>query len=208
MYEDLPLDALVPNPENANRVSRMFGKKLLHNIEQMGKYETLTVRPHPNMKDKFEILNGHARLEVLRALGTTTAKCDVWEVTEFEGRMFLAVLNRLRGSDVPELRMKLLFELLGQHSKEELAACIPETASYLAKLEQLPEAADREQARKPAEKPDGVIVDFYLTHEQRRVVCAAVDNISKKFKLTDSSQALAKMAELYLARSGAGEAQH
>ena len=163
MYEDLPLDMLVPNPENANRVSRMFAKKLLHNIEQMGKYETLTVRPHPNMKDKFEILNGHARLEVLRALGITTAKCDVWEVTEFEGRMFLAILNRLRGSDVPELRMKLLFELLGQHSKEELAAHIPETISYLAKLEELPEAADREQARKPAEKPDVVIVDFYLT---------------------------------------------
>jgi len=60
MYENLPLDALVPNPENANHVSRMFPKKLLHNIEQTGKYETLTVRPHPNMKDKFEILNGHA----------------------------------------------------------------------------------------------------------------------------------------------------
>ena len=66
MYEDLSLDLLVANGQNANRMSRMFAKKLRHNIEQVGLYETLTVRPHPRMKGRFEVLNGHARLEVLR----------------------------------------------------------------------------------------------------------------------------------------------
>ena len=69
MYEELPLEALEPNPANPNRISRMFAKKLRHNIEQLGMYETLTVRPHPSTKGKFEVLNGHARLEVLNELG-------------------------------------------------------------------------------------------------------------------------------------------
>lgn len=126
MYQKLPLEILVPNPRNANRISRMFAKKLRHNIEQIGMYETLTVRSHPRMKGKFDVLNGHARLEVLRKLNAPDAKCDLWEVTESQARLFLAILNRLRGSDVAELRMNLLFDLLREHSKEELATHIPD----------------------------------------------------------------------------------
>ena len=68
MYENLPLDALVAHPQNANRMSSMFAKKLKHNIGQLGKYETLTVRPHPDEKGKFQVLNGHARLTALEEL--------------------------------------------------------------------------------------------------------------------------------------------
>jgi len=69
MYKNLDLDLLVPHPHNVNKISRRFAKKLRHNIEQIGMYETLTVRPHPRLKGKFEVLNGHARLETLRKLG-------------------------------------------------------------------------------------------------------------------------------------------
>ena len=198
MYEDLPLDVLVPSPQNANRMSRMFAKKLRHNIEQVGLYETLTVRPHPSMKGKFEVLNGHVRLEALSELGMHSAKCDVWKVAEPQARLFLAILNKLRGSDVPELRMNLLFELLRQHPKEELAAHIPETVSYLAKLERLPEDAEKEEKKVPPVKPDVIIVNFYLSLEQHNVVSRALDDILQKFDLSDSSEALVRMAQLYL----------
>ena len=108
MYRKLSLELLVPHPENANRMSRTYAKKLRHGIEQIGRYEIITVRPHPTQDGKFEVLNGHSRLEALRALGIGEARCDIWDVTDSPARLFLAILNKLRGSEVPELRMNLL----------------------------------------------------------------------------------------------------
>ena len=198
MYEELPLEALEPCPDNANRISRMFKKKLRHNIEQLGMYETLTVRPHPNTEGKFEVLNGHARLEVLRELDVPSAKCDIWEVTDSEAQLFLAILNKLRGSDVAELRMGLLLDLLREHPKEDLAAHIPETVSYLTRLESLGEEPEEEEGEIPSEKPDVIITNFYLTTEQHQVVTRALGKVAQKFNLPDSSQALAKLTGLYL----------
>jgi len=158
MYENLPLGVLVPNPENSNRVSRSLRKKLRHNIREVGLYETLTVRPHPMMNGKFEVLNGHARLDVLREIGVTSAKCDIWEVNDSRARLFLAILNKLRGSEVPELRMSLLLKLLQEVPREQLVAHLPETASYLEQLERLPTEAERLEPEAPAGKPDVTIV--------------------------------------------------
>ena len=206
MYEDLPLEALVPNRINPNRISRMFSKKLRHNIEQMGMYETLTVRPHPNEKNRFEVLNGHARLEVLRELHAPFAKCDIWEVTDSQSYLFLAILNKLRGSDVPELRMNLLFELLQKNPKEELAAHIPETVSYLMKLEKAAEEPEREEAKAPPEKPGVIIMNFYLGKEHHHLVSLAIDDIIEKYGLSDSGEALVKMAEFYFDHKSGGSA--
>ncbi len=200
MYENLPLDSLVPNPQNANRISRMFAKKLKHNIEQLGMYETLTVRSHRGKAGKFEVLNGHARLEALRALGIRTARCDIWQLDEPQAELALAILNKLRGSDVPELRMNLLLKLLQSHSKDELAAHVPETAGYLTNLQKLAEGQEEGTREEPLEKADVIIVDFYLSSHQHQVVCRALDDITRKCCLSDSSQALAKMAELYLTK--------
>ncbi len=176
----------------------MYWKKLHHNMEQLGRYETLTVRPHPNMQGKFEVLNGHARLEALSELNAPSAKCDIWDVTESEARLFMAILNKLRGTDVAELRMNLLFKLLQEHPREDLATHVPETISYLAKLGRLGEEPPEEVMEAAPTRPDVIIMDFYLDPEQRRVVTAALEDITKTFGLPDSSHALAKLAMLYL----------
>ena len=201
MYEELPLDALIENPMNSNKISRMYAKKLRHNIGDVGFYETLTVRPHPLAKDKFEVLNGHAHLAVLRDLGLSVARCDIWEVDDAQAILFLAILNKLRGSEVPELRMNLLFSLLEEHSEAELAAHIPETKPYLARLKQIPE---EEEARADTERgrPDVVIISFYLPRSGHDLLNLALDHIMQEHKLADSSAALVKMAEMYLASTG------
>ena len=198
MYENLPLGVLIPNPENSNRVSRSLRKKLRHNIREVGLYETLIVRPHPQMGGKFEVLNGHARVDVLREIGVTSAKCDIWEVNDSQARLFLAILNKLRGSEVPELRMSLLLKLLQEVPREQLVAHLPETASYLEQLERLPTEAERVEPGAAAEKPDVTIVEFYLTADQHRTVSEALERVRQRFSLADSSQALAKLAGLYL----------
>ncbi|RJP72735.1 MAG: hypothetical protein C4532_05510 [Candidatus Abyssobacteria bacterium SURF_17] len=198
MYEKLPIELLEPHPNNANRISKMFAKKLRHNIEQLGMYETLTVRPHPRENGKFEILNGNARIEALRALGASNVKCEIWKVSDSEAQLFLALLNRLRGSDVAELRMNLLFDLLREYPKEYLAAHIPETVPYLTRLESLGEEPEKAHEELQALGTDIVIVNYYLTAEQHRVVTTALDTVSQRFGLSDSSEALAKLASLYL----------
>lgn len=201
MYEELSLDVLVHNRNAPNRIPRMFFKKLRHNIERIGRYETLTVRPHPEKKGCFEVLNGHARLDALRELGATSAKCDIWEVTDLESRLFLAVLNRLRGSEAPELRMGLLFDLLREIPKQELAAHIPETVSRLKKLQQLETVSEEPGMvvfEKSPAKPGVIIMNFYLKKEQHEVVSTAINDIAKRYTAPDSGAPLAKMAQWYL----------
>ena len=198
MYEELPLDVLIPNPQNTNRMSRMFAKKLFHNIDQLGLYETITVRPHPSLNDRFEVLNGHARINALRNIGLDSVRCDIWNVDDSRAQLFLAILNKLKGSDVPELRMDLLYKLLEKQPKEDLAAHIPETASYLSKLEKLREKVEKGEEEKPREEIAVVVTNFYLSSEDHSIVLKALEDITKRFNLADSSEALVMMSKIYL----------
>src|SRR3990172_4622860 len=65
LYE-IALENLVPHPENSNHMSAETLRKLRRHIERTGRYEPLTVRPHPHDRGKFEALNGHVLLRRLR----------------------------------------------------------------------------------------------------------------------------------------------
>jgi len=200
MYEVIPLSKLVEHPLNANRLSRMFAKKLQHNISRTGRYETLTVMPHPSVNGTFYVLNGHARLAAIRSLHMDSAKCDVWNIDEHQAKLFLAALNRLRGTDVPELRMKLLLTLLEQHDIQSLSKHIPETISLLNKLLLLPKAIEHKVGEKAAQQSKVIIVEFYLGTPQHTLLSAALNQIAADYGLEDSSQALIRMAEFYMQR--------
>lgn len=196
MYENIPLAALVPHPLNSNRISKNFARKLHRNISETGHYETLTVRPHLQEKGRFQILNGHVRFSILSEQEASTARCDIWNVGDDEAKMFLAILNKLRGSETPELRMGLLSDLLGKFSAEELAANIPESKGYLERIDQLPDELVAPTEKE--EKPPIVMISFYLDKDDRGIVIEALDHVSSKFSLPDSSSALVKLAKLYL----------
>ena len=97
----VPIDCLEPHPENANRMLPGLLEKLKSHIRRTGRYEPLVVRPMGRAQAKaqcggendrpqsgrlerrapsesrYQILNGHHRAEVLKALGHTRARCDV-----------------------------------------------------------------------------------------------------------------------------------
>jgi len=198
VYRNLPADSLIPHPENTNRMSRGFFKKLRKNIDELGHYESLTVRRHPREAGKYEVLNGHARLQALRELGAERLKCDIWPVSDSQARLYLAVLNKLSGSDVPELRMNLLFALMEGHDEKKLSAHIPEGAAYLAKLKALSQEADEEPAEDGSSRPSSVLMDFHLTPEQHRTVSKALAATCERFDLPDMAVGLTKMAEVCL----------
>ncbi|MDD5190239.1 MAG: ParB N-terminal domain-containing protein [Dehalococcoidales bacterium] len=106
--QEISVELLLEHPENSNFMNAETAQKLRRHIEQTGRYEPLTVRLHPSEEGKFQVINGHNRLKVLRALEFERANCIVWNLDDQQARLYLATLNRLSGKDVPERRATLL----------------------------------------------------------------------------------------------------
>ena len=86
----LPIGHLCPHPLNANVLPDDLKAKLRAHIKRTGRYPFIVVRPHPDEPDKYQILDGHHRIEVLRELGHREVRCDVWDVDEHEAKLLLA----------------------------------------------------------------------------------------------------------------------
>jgi len=181
MLREIDLRLLVPHPEQTNYMGTDLLVKLRRHIEQSGRYEPLTVCPHPSEKGKFQVINGHNRLRVLRALGHKSASCVVWDIDDQQTRVCLATLNQLSGDDVPERRSLLLETLLDGRSVEELLALLPDRGSYLAELERLTRLEIDDLV--PSEPVEGtaakvpVILDFMLDETAAKEVNLALDLI-------------------------------
>ena len=131
------LDDLTPHPLNANVMPEDLRAKLAAHIRRTGRYPFLVVRPHPDEPGKYQVLDGHHRVEVLRELGFTEARCDVWDVDDREAKLLLATLNRLQGQDLPIRRAELIHELLGEMSAGDLAGQV-EPSRFFTHLEECP----------------------------------------------------------------------
>ncbi len=177
----VPIDDLRPHPFNSNVMSDDLRAKLTAHIKRTGRYPFVVVRPHPGNAGQFEILDGHHRVEILRELGHTEARCDVWDVGDREAKLLLATLNRLEGQDVPIRRAQLIHELLGEMSLGDLGGLLPETDKQIEELESLlqfpaDEIASLLQAE--AEKAEKVlprVLTYVVTPEQQELIERAVE---------------------------------
>lgn len=130
----VPLDAIEPHPLNANLMSPDRREKLQRNIERERKYPPLVARPHPTEQGRWQLLDGHQRLEVLRRLGHTEAVIFPWPCDDQTALLLLSTLNRLEGEDVPARRAALLAELEQLLPPAELELLVPESASEIEEL--------------------------------------------------------------------------
>jgi len=180
----VPLDDLRPHPLNSNMMSEDLKEKLRVHIKRSGRYPFLVVRPHPGEPGKFQVLDGHHRVQVLREIGHSAARCDVWDVNDREAKLLLATLNRLQGQDVPIRRAELLHDLLGEMSIDDLAGLLPETEKQLEELHALLEfpaeevAAFLEEQAEAAEKVLPRVMSFVVTPEQEAIIERAVEKAS------------------------------
>src|SRR5512140_3418713 len=177
----LAVDLLVPHPLNANVLPEDLREKLKAHIRSTGRYPHLIVRPHPRQEGRFEVLDGHHRLLVLKELGHAEARCDVWDANDREAKLLLATLNRLEGQDLPIRRAQLIHELLGEMNLADLAGLLPETDKQLEELHALLEfpaedvAALLAEQAEEAEKVLPRVMTFVVTPEQEQVIEAAVE---------------------------------
>jgi len=184
----LPLDRLDSHPENANRMSADHLEKLKGHIARTGRYEPLIVRPTRNERQnsqngqcgtRYQILNGHHRAEVLKALGHTRARCDVWDVDDDEARMLLATLNRLEGRDDPKARARLVAHLATGRSAEDLARLLPEPPDAVERLLRLAEPPP-EPAPPDSLAPLPQALVFFLSEEQEVLVREALGAVDEE----------------------------
>jgi len=128
---------------------------------------------------RYQILNGHHRAEVLKALGHTRARCDVWDVDDDEARMLLATLNRLEGRDDPKARARLVAHLATGRSAEDLARLLPEPPDAVERLLRLAEPPPEPAAAESlAPLPQALI--FFLSEEQEVLVREALGAVGEK----------------------------
>jgi ParB-like chromosome segregation protein Spo0J len=180
----IPLDDLLPHPLNSNVMSAEYREKLLSHIRRTGRYPFLVVRSHPTEPRKFETLDGHHRVSILRDLGHTEARCDVWDVDDREAKLLLATLNRLEGQDQPLRRAHLLHDLLGEWSASDLGGLLPETEAEIVDLHSLLEFPAEEIAEQlvqeaaEREKTLPVVIHFVVSHEQAELIDSAIEKAS------------------------------
>jgi len=202
MVKDIDIAFIRPHPENSNRMDAETLSKLRRHIERTGRYEPLVVRPHSTEQDRFQVINGHHRLQVLKTLGQTKAKCVVWEVDDEQTRLYLATLNRLSGEDLPERRAFLVGSLLENFDLNELASLLPEDREQLAELEQLAKIETEVPATCSKDQEENipyVILDFFLDPEQAKEVNLALELIARRYSnAVARSDALVQLARQHL----------
>lgn len=187
----IPLDKLLPHPENPNRISKQNFEKLKRHIAQSHNYEPLIVRRHPEIENAFEIINGHHRSEALRQLSETFADCVEWDIDDEQARILLATLNRLGGKDELSAKIELVKNLSEKFSSKELSKLLPDTKQTLEKLKDITKPID---CLKDNLKLFLNTLVFFLNDEQIKIIDGALEKAMQQSR--DSNGAVTKSEKL------------
>jgi hypothetical protein len=195
----IPLDKLLPHPENPNRMAKANFEKLKRHIKQSHNYEPLIVRKHPEIENHFQIINGHHRADALKQIGETFANCVEWDVDDDAARLLLATLNRLGGKDELAPKASLYKSLSIKFSVPELAKLLPDTKQAIERLKDitksLPQFADNSKAFLNT-------LIFFLNDEQIKTVEDALEkaivNKSSQTKSEKLAAAITKISKSYI----------
>ena len=163
---ELSIEQLDAHPANCNVMSKGLFAKLADEIGRSGHYPPVIVRP---VGERFQILDGHHRVMVLRRHGQQRVRCVIWRVDDEQALLLLATLNRLSGDDDPRKRAALLGKLSESMDVQELARRLPEDAERVRQLLALQAPPPSPRPPMPIEQMP-VCLHFFLLPEQRRAV--------------------------------------
>ncbi|MCX5633413.1 MAG: ParB/RepB/Spo0J family partition protein [Phycisphaerae bacterium] len=182
----IPLDKLLPHPENPNKMSKQTFEKLKRHIKQSHNYEPLIVRKHPETENHFQIINGHHRADALKQIGETFADCVIWNIDDDQARILLATLNRLGGKDELSVKAELIKSLSEKFSVKELTKLLPDSKQAIERLKDITKSLP--QFEDDAKAFLNTLV-FFLNDEQIKIVNSALDATIKTQQSRDSIRA-------------------
>ena len=146
----LPLNDLQPRCGYAGRLTPRMRKALSDHIATAGLYPPLIVRRHPRCSGKYEILDGHHRAEILRSLGSKTARCEVWRLDDEQADLYVATLDVLGGRSDGVERARRLQRLLKRYGQTRTAAMLGATPAGIRQQLAPLKAPTPTEAPKPA----------------------------------------------------------
>ena len=184
--KSIALSKLTAHPDNPNVMSEATFRKLVRNIERTGLYEPIVVRPHPQKKGLFQIINGHHRVKALDRLGHKEANCVVWNIDDEQTAILLTTLNRLAGSDIPAKKIDLLKKLKEQMATINLAKILPQTAKQ---IEQLTNLKLNNAPIKLAADSFAVPIVFFVTKQQKEIIENALSSIENRMSSNEMAKA-------------------
>lgn len=140
----LPIDRIVPHPQNPNRMNDEQRAKLRRNIGGTGYYPPVIVRTL-EVSDEFselasegmyQILDGEHRWLDQKDEGAEEIEVRVWKgITDARAIVLLGTLNRLHGTDDPAKRRALLRRIHDEEPDyEAIASILPETEKQIRKM--------------------------------------------------------------------------
>lgn len=181
----LKLSDIIPNPKNPNITDPETMRKIRNNIARTGMVPPLIVRPAKKgvLKPPFILLDGYHRKTIIEELGWEEIDCSIWDVTEREGDVALATLNRLHGTDDLKLRAQLVHDLVEVIPIDQLGDMLPETPTEIDDLLRITQidldALDRAQNETAAKNDAETARPFtvLLFPQQEAVVRLALERV-------------------------------
>ncbi|MEQ9454409.1 MAG: ParB/RepB/Spo0J family partition protein [Phycisphaeraceae bacterium] len=194
---EIGLDKLEAHPKNSNTMRRRMVDLLKRHLEEHDQYPPVIVRPLGGDEGRYQILDGHHRVMVLRELGREVVRCVVWAVDDARALVLLATLNRLRGADSPVKRGELLEELTRHVPMVKVAPLLPEDRGVAERLIGL---TKERPTLVPAHRAEDrvVAVHFFLKPAERK----RLDRVLRALG-GSRSEALVELVNRYEADKGA-----
>ena len=207
---DLPIGQLGEAPWNPNTMDRAMLVRLRESISRFGVVANLVVRPLGD--DRYEVLSGNQRLQVLRDSEAQTVPCVVLNLDDARARLLTQVMNRIEGTDNLGLKAELIREVLKSIPQSEVISLLPDSSESLSALASLGEAdiAEHLQAWEKAQAARLRHMTFQLVPSQlevveealKRVIATANDDGANP---TKRGNALHLLCRQYLDRSQTNE---
>ena len=210
--QSVPIDSLIENPNNPNRMSKTSFAKLVRNIERTGLYEPVIVRKADSRSEglrrkttenrkQYEIINGHHRVKALRQLGYKNADVCIWDINEQQCDILVATLNRLSGTAILDKKLAILSRLSKKLDAKKLAELLPLTAGQIKRYRNLkppeaPQKPDRDIFAEP--------VVFFVNARQKKFIDCAIQKVQEtspdKSRIKTKAEAITQIAKKSLER--------
>jgi hypothetical protein len=157
--KDLPVELLVPNADNPNKMRAREFDLLCDNLEQTGITDPILVRPLGD--GKYRIVGGHHRFDAANFLGFTQVPCTIITDPDFDEeaeRFQLVRMNVIRGRMDPQAFYELYLKVADKYGDDVLqdAFGFAEEAEFKKLVEQttksIPDAGMRQRFKEAAKE--------------------------------------------------------
>ena len=189
-YKTVPIEILIENPNNPNRMSKPNFKKLVRNIKSTGLYEPVIVK---KKRTKFEIINGHSRVKALKQLGYQNVDICIWDIGDTQTDILSITLNRLSGTDILEKKLALLKKLFKESNTKQLSELLPFNSGQIERYRNL------KLPNKPAKQKKDNFAEpliFFVDNKQKKIIEQAIQKTTSSGQT--KSQAITQIAESFI----------